>query len=375
MSITIKEVKTKKELKKFIKFQVDLYKGNENFIPPMIFDELNFFDRKKNPSYEFCDTVLYLAYKGDEIVGRICGIYNPKYNEKINVKHLRFTHFDVIDDVEVSKALFDAIAKWGKEKYGLTTFDGPIGFTDFDKQGMLTEGFEIEGMSITNYNYPYYNEHMEKLGFVKDVDWVEYKVYMPKEVDPRLEKVSNMLQEKRGYKLLRFKTKKEIEARLDDVFAAYNAAFAPLHGVIPLGRSHIEAYYEQYIKLIDTKYIKVVADENDKIVAFALLIPSLSKALKKNKGKMFPLGWIPLLEALNKPKVLDMYFIAVLPEYQGLGINSIIMVDVIKDAIKDGIEYAETGPELDDNYKVQSQWKGFEAPIIRRRRCYMKEID
>ncbi len=375
MSIKIVEVTNKKLLKEFINFQIELYKGNDQFIPPMIFDELNFFDRKKNPSYEYCDTVLYLAYKDDKVVGRICGLYNPVYNKKVDVSHLRFTHYDVIDDIEVSKALFAAIGKWGKEKYGLKTFDGPIGFTDFDKQGMLTEGYELEGMSITNYNYPYYVEHMEKLGFVKDVDWVEFKVYMPKEVDPRLERISSMLMDRRGYKLLRFKNKKEIEARLDDIFAAYNAAFEPLHGVVPLTRSHIEAYYDQYIKLIDKKYIKVVVDEHDKVVAFGLLIPSLSKAMKKNKGKMFPFGWIPLLNALKNPKVLDMYFIAVLPEYQGLGINSIIMLDVLKDAIKDGIEYAETGPELDDNLKVQAQWKGYDTRLVRRRRCWMKEIE
>lgn len=375
MSILIKEVTNKKMLKDFINFQIDLYKGNDCYVPPMIFDEIAFFDREKNASYDYCDSICFLAYRDDKIVGRICGIYNPVYNEKADVKHLRFTCYDVIDDLEVSRALFDAIGKWGKEKYGLDTFDGPIGFTDFDKQGMLTEGYNEVGMAITNYNYPYYVTHMEKLGFEKDVDWVEYKVMVPKEIDPRLIKISEMLQTRRGYKLVRFKNKKEVKERLYDIFDAYNAAFAPLHGVVPLTKKHIDAYYEQYIKLIDLKYIKVVEDENGKIVAFGLLVPSLTKACQKNKGKMFPFGWIPLLNALNHPKILDMYLIAIFPEYQGLGINSIIMVDVLKDCIEDGIEFAETGPELDDNNKVQAQWKNFDAKIIRRRRCWMRSID
>ena len=373
-SIIVKEVKNKKMLKDFIKFQIDLYKDNPYFVPPMIFDELNFFNKKKNASLNQCDCICFLAYKDNKIVGRICGIYNPVYNAKINEKHLRFTCFDVIDDIEVSKALFAAIEKWGKEEYGLTKFDGPIGFTDNDRQGMLMEGFDLPGMLITNYNYPYYVRHMEELGFVKDVDWVEYRVKVPSEIDPRLEKISSMLMNKRGYKLINFKNKREIKKRLYDIFDAYNKAFAPLHGVVPLTRAHMDMYYNQYIAIMDLKYIKVIEDENGKIVAVGILAPSFTEALQKNKGKLFPFGWIPMLKALKYPKILDMYIIGVMPEYQGLGINSIIMIDVLKQAIQDGIEFAETGPELVDNDKVQAQWKGYDATVVRRRRCWMKDI-
>lgn len=373
-SIIVKEVKGRKMTKDFIKFQNDLYKDNPYYVPTMMFDELNFFNRKKNASLKQCDCICFLAYKDNKIVGRICGIYNPVYNNKINEKHLRFTCFDVIDDIEVSKALFAAIEKWGKEEYGLNKFDGPIGFTDLDKQGMLIEGFDQPGMAITNYNYPYYVRHMEELGFVKDVDWVEYKVMVPSEIDPRIERISSMLMNRRGYRLIQFKNKKEIKKRLYEIFDAYNDAFAPLHGVVPLTREHMDAYYNQYISLLDLKYIKVVEDENGKIIAVGILAPSLTKALQKNKGRLFPFGFIPLLNALKHPTVLDMYIIGVMPEYQGLGINSIIMLDVLKDAIKAGIEYAETGPELVENDKVQAQWKGYDATIIRRRRCWMKDI-
>ena len=361
--------------KQFIQFQNDLYKDNPYYVPTMMFDELNFFDKKKNASLNQCDYISFLAYKDEKIVGRICGIYNPVYNEKINEKHLRFTCFDVIDDVEVSKKLFEAIKKWGQEKYGLEKFNGPIGYTDLDRQGMLMEGFDQPGMVITNYNYPYYVKHMEELGFVKDVDWVEYKVMVPEEINPRLIKISDMLLKRRGYHLVTFKNKNEIKKRMYEIFDAYNEAFAPLHGVVPLTREHMDAYYKQYISLLDMKYIKVIEDENGKIIALGLLAPSLTKALQKNKGRLFPFGWIPLLHALKHPKVLDMYLIGVMPEYQGLGINAIIMVDVLKEAIKDGIVYAETGPELVDNEKVQAQWKGFDARIVRRRRCWMKNIE
>ena len=373
-NIIIKEVKNKKMLKSFVKFPNELYKDSPYYVPYLFQDEMNFFNRKKNPSFNQCDCICFLAYKDNKVVGRICGIYNPVYNAKVNEKHLRFTCFDVIDDVEVSKALFDAIAKWGKEEYGLNKFDGPIGFTDMDRQGMLLEGYELPGMVITNYNYPYYVRHMEELGFIKDVDWLENRVMIPKEVDPRLERISSMLVDRRGYRLVKFKNKKEIKSRIYEIFEAYNDAFEPLHGVVPLTRAHMESLYKQYISILDLKYIKVVEDENGKIIAVGVLAPSLTEALQKNKGKLLPFGWIPLLKALKKPTILDMYIIGVMPEYQGLGINSIIMLDVLKEAIKDGIVFAETGPELVDNLKVQAQWKGFDAKVVRRRRCWMKDI-
>jgi ribosomal protein S18 acetylase RimI-like enzyme len=342
-------------------------------VPTLRSDIKDMFNRDKNGAYEYCDSIGVLAYKDKKVVGRLMGIINYRYNEKMNVKHLRFTLYDVIDDFEVTKAMFDYIIKWGKEQ-GMTEINGPLGFTDIDKQDMLIEGYDKIGMSITNYNYPYYVKHMEELGFIKDVDWVEYKVNIPNEIDPRLEKISSMLMNRRGYKLVEFKNKKEIKKRLYDIFDAYNKAFEPLHGVIPLTRAHMDAYYNQYISLLDLKYIKVVEDEQGKIVAVGILAPSLTEALQKNKGKLFPFGWIPLLKALKHPRILDMYIIGVMPEYQGLGINSIIMLDVLKQAIEDKIEFAETGPELVENEKVQAQWKGYDAKIVRRRRCWMKDI-
>ena len=371
--IIIKEVKTKKDLTKFVRFPLKLYKGNENYIPALEVDEKNMYNREKNGSYDYCDSILFLAYKDNEIVGRIAGIINYKYNEKINAKHLRFSHFDVIDDFEVTKALFDAIAKWGKEK-GMTDFNGPIGFTDLDRQGLLIEGFDKIGMSITNYNYPYYIEHLEKLGLKKDVDWVEYLVQIPEKMDPRVERVSEALLKRFGFKLLKFKNLKEIMPYIYKAFDVYNEAFYVLHGTVMLTKKQIDDLIKQFAPAINFEYLPIIVDKDDNVVGVAILAPSIAKASRKAKGRMLPFGWFHLLRALKHNDTLEMYLVAIKPEYQGYGLNAILMNDVTKCAIKNGIKYAETGPELEENFKVRSQWDNYDAEIIRKRRCYIGKI-
>lgn len=371
--IIIKEVKTKKDLTKFVRFPMKLYKENENYIPALEADEKNMFNRNKNGSYEYCESIEILAYKNNKVVGRLAGIINHKYNEKINAKHLRFSNFDVIDDFEVTKAMFDYIAKWGKEK-GMTEFNGPIGFTDLDRQGMLIEGFDKIGMSITNYNFPYYVEHMEKLGLVKDVDWVEYIVNIPEKLDPRIEKVQAALLNRFGFKLLKFKNLKEVTPYIYKAFEVYNEAFYALHGTVMLTKKQIEDLIKQFAPAINFEYLPIIVDKEDNVVGMAVLAPSIAKASRKAKGRMLPFGWYHLLKALKHNDTLEMYLVAIKPEYQGFGLNAILMHDVTKCAIKNGVKYAETGPELEENYKVRSQWDNYDAKIIRKRRCFIGKI-
>lgn len=372
-NIIIKEVKTNRDLNKFIKFADELYKGNEFYVPQLHSDIKITFDRKKNGAYDYCDSLMILAYKDSKVVGRLVGIINYKYNEKVNEKHLRFTHFDVIDDFEVTKAMFDYIGEWGKEK-GMDTFAGPLGFVDFDRHGLLIEGFDKLGLSFTSYNYPYYIDHLEKLGFEKDVDDVEYLVKIPEKIDPRIERVKDAVLRKFELRLLKFKKAKEIMPYIYDAFEIYNNAFYALHGTVMLNEKQIDQFIKQYIPLVDLKYVPIIVDKNDKVVGFAVLVPSLSKASIKAKGKMFPFGWYHMLKALKHNDVLDMYLIAIKPELQGYGLNSILMHDVTKCAMEDGIKYAETGPELENNLKVRSQWENYDAQIIRKRRCYLRKI-
>ncbi len=373
MAITIKEAVTKKDKKRFMDFANKLYKNNKCYIPPLFSDEMNSTDELKNLSLAFCDTILLLAYDNNKLVGRLRGLINYKYNDKNNHLHLRFNHYDVEDNFEITKALFDYLIKWGKEK-GMTHINGPIGFNDLEKQGLLIEGFQYEGMFITYYNFPYHKDHLERYGLMKDVDWVEYRVKVPTEVNPRLEKIQNRLLERSKYKIKEIKNKKELVPYLYKIFHTYNEAFAPLHGVTELTDEQIDQYVKQYLPVMNLEYLSVLVDDLDDVVAFGLLGPNLNKPLIKNRGRLFPFGFIPLLKAIKNPTILDMYLVAVKPELQGLGLNSLLMGEITRNAIKNNITYAETGPELEDNKKIRSFWKNYDAEQVRRRRCYIKEI-
>ncbi len=372
--IIIKECKTKKDYKAFVQFPNKLYRNCRQYVCPLNFDEMNFFDRENNHSYEYCESIEFLAYKDDRIVGRISGAINHVYNKKINAKHLRFNHLDMIDDIEVTKALFNAIAKWGKEK-GMEEFNGPIGYTDFDRQGMLVEGFKNIGMAITYYNHPYYVRHLEELGFIKDVDWLELRVYIPAEKVERIDRVSSIVTKRYGFELVEFKRFKEFVPYAKDFFNTINKAYEKLHGVVPITKSQADDYVEHYLKLVNFHFIKMVKNKEGEIVGMGILAPSLAKASQASFGKLFPFGWIPLLIALKIPRVLDMYFIAVLPEYQKLGVNAVLMDAMYESARKHHVRYAETGPMLEDNYNILSQWEDFPNEKIRRRRCFVRKIE
>ena len=374
MSLEIKEVICKKDLKKWVNFPNKLYKNVPAYVPFLFMDEMDTFTKEKNPAYEFCDTKLFLAYKNKKIVGRIAGLINHAANKKWNTNSIRFTRFDFIDDFEVSSALFNKVVEWGKEN-NLTSIMGPIGFTDMDHEGMLVEGFNELNMSITFYNHPYYLDHLTKLGLNKDIDWVEFQLKVPETIDPKLEKMSKFLQKRNGYKLTTYTDRKVLKNDAFEAFKVIDVAFSKLYGTVPLTDKVINKAINDYIPLVNLKYICSIRDAEDKIAGFAVLVPSIAKALKKSNGKLFPFGIFRLLKALKcKNDTLEMFFIAVEPEHQKKGLPAIIMHQMLKMCIENGVKLCETGPELEINEDVQSLWKGFDARHHKRRRCFKKEI-
>lgn len=374
MNVVVKEVLTKKDLKKWVEFPNKLYKGNKYYVPFLSGDEANTFTKGKNPSYEFCDTKLFLAYKDDKIVGRIAGLINHAYNKKWDKNAIRFTRFDFIDNYEVSAALFNAVVNWGKEN-SLTEIMGPIGFTDLDHEGMLVEGYEEMNMSITFYNYPYYLTHMEKLGLVKDIDWVEYQIPIPEKIDERFSKISSHLMTRNGYQLITYTNRKKLLADAYEAFKVVDIAFSKLYGTVPLTEGVIDDAIKNYIPIVNLKYICSVRDKDNNIVGFAVLVPSIALASKKSNGKLFPFGIFRMLKALqSKNDILEMFFIAVQPEHQMKGLPAIIINHMVQVCIDNKVKYCETGPELETNKEVQSMWKTFNARNHKRRRCFIKKI-
>lgn len=371
--ITIKEISKKRDIKKFIDFPNKLYKNNKYYVPCFFVDELNMLDPKKNPAYQYCETRLFLAYENNKIVGRICALINHAYNKKKNFKQIRFCRYDVIDNPEVSKLLFEQVISWAKER-GLNQIIGPIGFSDLDKQGLLVEGFEEESNTITLYNHPYYMKHLTDLGFKKDIDWVEYQVFTPKSMNERISRLANVIIKRYDYQVVKLKSKKEIGPYVEKAFDLVNRSFEHLYGVVPLNDDQVKLAVKQFVTLVNFEYLYLVEDKNDELIGFGLLVPSLNAATKKSNGRLFPLGAFRALRALKKHTVLDMYLVAVDPAYHNLGVNALILCEGIKSAIKNGVTHAETGPELETNEQVQSQWKEFDTRQHRRRRCYILDI-
>ncbi|MBQ1988297.1 MAG: hypothetical protein II234_00135 [Clostridia bacterium] len=374
MGIEIKEVVTKKDLWKWVRFPNKLYKDNEFFVPFLENDEFETFSKDKNPAYAFCETRLFLAYKDGEIAGRIAGLINHAYNKKWGKNAIRFTRFDFIDDFDVSKSLFDSVVNWGKERT-FSEIMGPIGFTDMDHEGMLVDGFDRFNMSITFYNHPYYLTHMERLGLEKDIDWIEYKINVPKEIDPRIVRISENLIAKGKYKAVTYTDRKVLYKEAFEAFGLIDLAFSKLYGTVPLTPEVIKNVIDGYIPLVNLDYICSVKDQEDKIVGFGVMVPSIAKALKKSNGKMFPLGIIRMLRALKgKNDTLEMYFVAVDPKCQAKGVPAIIINTILTNIIANGVKYCETGPMLETNAAVHSMWRHFDKKEHKRRRCFIKQI-
>ena len=371
----IVEVTTKKTEKDFLKFPLALYKGNKYIVPPLLSDEADEFNPAKNGAFEFCECRRWVAYdeKG-KVVGRIAGIINRAYNEKMSVKQMRFTRFDVIDDFAVTELLFEPIKAWAKET-GMNEIIGPIGFSDFDKQGMLIEGFDRLSMFITIYNYPYYVEHMEKLGFGKGVDWVEYRITVPNEVPTRLKNLADKIAERYGYNFVEIKGFKSVEQEVIDVMLTIlNEAFSHLYGVTRFNERQIKREVDMLKQVWVDDFALLVKDKDGKSVGYGFMAPSTSNALRKFNGKMNICGILQLIHDVSHPEVVDLYSIGVLDDFRNSGVNVMILARGLEMLIKNKVKYLETGPELETNTQVQSQWKFFEKEQHKRRRCFVKDL-
>lgn len=372
--IKIIEVKTNKQSKLFTNFPNKMYKDVKAFVPALTVDEMTVFNKAKNPTSEYISSIRFLAYKGNELVGRIAGLVNHKINYNQNMRQLRFTRLDMIDDIEVTKALINAVETWGKQNFNTNEIIGPIGFTDMDRQGMLVEGFDELNLFITIYNFPYYPKHLEELGFLKDVDWLEKKITWPTEVPEKLTRATEMIKKRYGYRLYKPKTVKDIDTFVYKMFKVYNDAFIDLYGFLALPDNVIDFYVKQVRTILQMDWVWVVYDKEDEIAGFGAVMPSLGLANKKNNGKLFPFGVFRILRALKKYDTIDFYFIAVDPKHQNRGVTALIFEDGIKTGIKNGVKFAETGPELELNHQIQAVWRDFDYVDHKRRRCYIKEI-
>jgi hypothetical protein len=376
MTLAIRPINSKNELKQFVKFRIDLYKNNPYAIPPLYMDEMGTLDPKKNPAFDFCEAQCFLACKEGKIVGRIAAMINHKANEKWSEKNGRFGFIDFIDDEEVSSALLKAAEMWVKAK-GMTHIHGPLGFTDLDQEGMLVEGYDQLGTMATIYNYPYYPVHLEKRGYRKDAEWLEYLITIPETLHEKLNRIAEIVTEKFNLRVLKFSSTKQLvkEGYGKKFFELINVCYSPLYGSTPLSEKQIDYYIKMYISMLNLDFLTLVVDESDELIGLGVVMPSLSKALQKMQGKLFPFGFIHLLKHLKmKNPVIDLLLIGVRPDYQNKGVNSIIMNDIHVNCRKHGVKYAESNPMLADNDKVLAQWEYFESRIHKRRRVFIKEL-
>ena len=376
MAIQIKTVTTRKDLKTFVRFANRLYKGNKYYVPSMPFDDLNTLDKKKNGAFDFSEAEYYLAYKDGNVVGRVAAIINYKANEAWKVNQVRFGWFDFIDDLEVSKALLDAVIAFGKAR-GMTQIVGPLGFTDFDPEGMLVEGFDRVSTMALIYNHPYYPEHMKKHGYVKETGWVEYRITLPDELPEKHIKIAEIVKQKYNLRIVK-KTKRQIrkEKYGHKLFNLINETYCVLYGYSLLSERQIDQYVDVYLGLVDMDMLTFVEDPNGELIGAGITIPSMAEALQKCNGEIFPFGWYYLLKSMywGKPDTLDMLLIGVRPDWQSKGVNSLVFIDLFQRYRKMGFKYAETNANLETNAKVQAMWTPFEKELHKRRWVFGKEI-
>ena len=380
-TITIKKVETRKDLKRFIEFHYDLYKGNKYDAPVLFSDDWGTLNKDKNAAFEFCEAEYFLAYKDNHIVGRVAAIINHKANAKWDRKVVRFGWIDFIDDIEVSTALLKAVEDYGKSK-GMTELVGPLGFTDMDPEGMLIWGFDQLGTLATIYNYPYYPEHIEKIGgFEKDNDYVEYKLFVPKEVPARYAKIASMIERRYNLHVKKLTRNDVFKGGYgQEVFKVINECFKDLYSFSELTERQVNQYVNTYMPMADLSLFTVIEDWNHephKVVGVGLTLPSLTKALQKCwRGRLWPFGWWHLLRAIkfHNTNIVDLYLVGVLPEYRNKGANALLFSDLIPRYSAYGFEWGETNVEMETNTNVQSQWGELETELHKRRRCYKKVI-
>ena len=373
--VEIKEVKTKRDLKKFAKYPVKLYKDCPYYVPSLYGDELATFNPKKNFSLKGNECKGFLCYKDGKLVGRIAGLINRKDNELTGKKYIRFSRLDCIDDDEVFNALIGSVEKFGKG-YGMDTIHGPWGFNDTDREGMLTYGFDKRSTYATNYYYPYFAEHMSKMGFNDESKWIEKRFTIPKTPYERIVAISERLKKKlKVVEILdQMSIKKVVKKYGKEFFETMNDAYSELDGYVPIEGEAQKNVLKQFATIINPRYSSILIDENGKVAAFGIVLPSIADALIKSRGRLFPTGFIGVLKSIKRPKELEMALIGVKSEYKNTGINSIIISRIMKNVIDDDIEGIESNVMLEHNYNIQNQWKFADSEIIKRRQTYVKEI-
>jgi GNAT superfamily N-acetyltransferase len=372
MSVTVREVRGRMDLSRFVRFPFRLYRGNRYWVPPLLLDEFNTLNPRKNPAFEHCRVRLLLAEEDGRLLGRAAAIINQKYIQKWGNKYCRFGWLDFVDDPRVSAALLGEVEAWARAD-GLEAVHGPMGFTDLDREGMLIEGFEELGTYSTYYNHPYYPRHLEALGYVKDVDWVEFFVSTPKQIPEKVVRVQELVLKRGGLRIVEPKLKTML-GYVHKIFDMVNEAYSGLYGVVALTPAQVDMYVKQFFSFLNPDYARVVVDAQDQVVAFGLAIPSLSRALQRCRGRLLPFGFLHLLWALKHPRVLDMLLVAVKREYQARGLPAILMTEITRTSQQRGVRGAESNPELEDNTQVQAMWKHYDTRQHKRRRCFIKRL-
>ncbi len=376
VKIDVVKIKCRKELDDFIRLPYYIYKDCEQYVPDLESDIREQLDPKRNPAFEFSDVQPFVAYREGKAVGRIVGIINRKANKRWQRSNVRFSLIEFVDDAAVSAALIDAVASWGRS-FGMNIMEGPLGVTDFDKEGMLVEDFHLTGTMSTIYNPDYYPRHMEALGFKKEVDWLQIRVNIPATVPARYARTAQYVREQVGLRVIKVSSKDIGKGDYGKkIFSLLNDAYKPIFGFSSLSEKQIDQFVKKYLGLIDKKLIPLVVNEKDELVGVAITMGCLSRAMRKARGRLWPTGWWHLLKALKwrSEESAEMLLIAVRPDYQGMGVNALFFDDLIPIYNEYGFKWAETGPQLEDNVRELSQWKPLKPEFVKRRRCYFKQI-
>ncbi len=379
---TVRAVRTKKEMRRFVRFNWEMYKDCPYAVPDLLEDTLDTFNPRKNPAFRFCEAECFIAERDGKMVGRMAAIINHKANERWQTRDVRFGWFDFIDDIDVTRALLETVERWGKER-GMDAAVGPLGFTDMDPEGMLTHGYDQLSTMNSIYNYPYYPEHMRRLGYEEETRWVERKVFVPigehKANEGNYMRIAEMVSKRYGFRIRKFSSKRELRkgGYIKKVLEVVNKSYANLYGYSELDEAQMNTYANQYLMYLDIRYLGVVETADGKVIGMGICITSLSRAIQKAKAKLFPFGWWYLAKALwfNKhPQVLDMLLVGVDPEYQNKGANALLFADNIPMALEAGSSWAETHHQLEDNIPSQAQWKNLDCEIHKRRCAFKKPI-
>jgi len=376
MSVEIRKIEpTRAQLRKYTKFGIDLYKGNAYYVPPLVMDDVNTLSPDVNPAFDYCRAQSFMAYRDGKPVGRITAIINDVVNRRSGRNEMRFGFVDFIDDAEVADALFAAAEQWGRNN-GMDSIVGPMGFTDLDHEGMLTFGYDEVGTMATIYNHPYYVDQMKRMGYVKDAGWVEFRIEVPEVIPEKYARIAEIVRRRENLKVKKYTSRKKIKEEYGvALFKLVNEAYDQLYGYSPLSQRQIDYYIKMYLGIINLKYVTVITDADDNIVAVGISIQSFSKALQKSRGRLLPFGWFHMLKTLwGGSDVVDLLLISVKPSYQNKGVNALLFTDLIPCYVAGGVKFAESNPELESNAKVQNQWSYFNTRQHRRRATFRKPL-